>query len=87
MNINEVLIKIGNNILEKTKAYAAPKSHDHKADQVTFSDGETFQTKFNQGELKGQKGDTGPIGATGSAGPKGDAGVYIGETPSESDKV
>ena len=47
------------------------------ADQITFSDGQTFQAKLNAGTLKGPKGDTGAIGPkgdTGAQGPKGDKG-------------
>lgn len=51
------------------------------ADMVIFEDGETFQGKYDKGELRGQKGATGPkgdtgaVGATGAAGPKGDTGA------------
>ena len=50
---------------------AASSTHNHQASQVTFTDGETFQQKLDDGSLKGPKGDT---GATGPAGPKGDKG-------------
>jgi len=42
------------------------------ADCVTFSDGQTFQDKLNNGSLKGPAGDT---GATGPQGPKGETGA------------
>ena len=48
------------------------------ADQITFSDGQTFQAKLNAGTLKGPKGDTGAIGPkgdTGAQGPKGATGA------------
>lgn len=35
------------------------------ANQITFSDGETFQTKLDAGTLKGDKGDTGATYASG----------------------
>jgi len=47
------------------------------ADMVFFGDGETFQEKYDKGELKGQTGATGhkgDTGATGATGPKGDTG-------------
>ena len=47
------------------------------ANQITFSDGQTFQEKLNAGTLKGPKGDTGAIGPkgdTGAQGLKGDKG-------------
>lgn len=47
------------------------------ANQITFSDGQTFQEKLNTGTLKGPKGDTGAIGPkgdTGAQGLKGDKG-------------
>lgn len=54
------------------------------ADGVKFTDGETFQEKYDSGELtgprgakgdKGDKGDTGETGATGPQGPAGAAGA------------
>ena len=48
------------------------------ANQITFSDGQTFQAKLNAGTLKGPKGDTGatgPKGDTGAQGPKGATGA------------
>lgn len=47
----------------------APVDHDHAADEVTFTDGETFQQKYNNGEL------TGPQGEKGDKGDKGDTGI------------
>lgn len=50
------------------------------ADQVFFTDGQTFQQKLESGVLKGQKGDTGAqgptgkTGATGATGPQGPTG-------------
>lgn len=47
------------------------------ANQITFSDGKTFQEKLDAGELKGDKGDTGeqgPQGLPGADGTKGDKG-------------
>ncbi len=48
------------------------------ADMVLFADGETFQEKYDKGELRGQTGATGPkgdTGAVGATGPKGDTGA------------
>lgn len=47
------------------------------ASSVKFADGETFQEKYNAGELTGPQGATGaqgPQGATGEQGPAGDVG-------------
>ena len=44
------------------------------ANQITFSDGETFQTKLEAGTLKGDKGDQGPQGIQGEIGPQGPKG-------------
>ena len=50
------------------------------ANQITFSDGQTFQAKLDAGTLKGDKGDKGdpgeqgPQGPQGEQGPKGDTG-------------
>lgn len=64
-------------------------SHEHPAANVSFSDGLTFQDKFDSGILTGPQGDdgatglqgpqgapgsTGPQGAQGTQGPKGDKG-------------
>ena len=43
----------------------------YTANDIAFVDGETFQQKFDSGELIGPKGDT---GEQGPAGPKGDTG-------------
>lgn len=47
---------------------------DFKAQQIKFTDGQTFQQKLDAGTLKGEKGDAGPAGAQGTAGAKGDKG-------------
>lgn len=44
------------------------------ANQITFSDGKTFQEKLDADELKGDKGDTGEQGPQGIQGEKGDKG-------------
>ena len=41
---------------------------DYTADDITFVDGETFQQKFDLGELTGPKGDTGAQGPAGTDG-------------------
>ena len=45
------------------------------ADAVTFTDGETFQQKYDSGKLKGQTGATGPKGERGLQGVQGPAGA------------
>lgn len=35
-----------------------PSAHKHKADEVSFEDGDTFQEKLDEGSLKGQDGKT-----------------------------
>ena len=44
------------------------------ANQITFSDGQTFQSKLDNGTLKGNKGDKGDTGEQGPQGLKGDKG-------------
>ena len=44
------------------------------ASQITFSDGQTFQAKLDNGTLKGEKGDKGDKGDKGEQGLKGDTG-------------
>lgn len=56
----------------------ADVGHQHTASQVTFTDGQTFQQKLENGSLRGPKGDTGAkgeTGATGSQGPQGEQGI------------
>lgn len=38
-----------------------PQKGDYSADMIPFSDGETFQQKYNSGELKGEDGTRGAI--------------------------
>lgn len=48
------------------------------AANVPFTDGETFQQKYDSGQLtgpKGEQGETGPQGPEGPQGPKGEQGV------------
>ena len=45
------------------------------ASLIKFSDGEDFQTKLNNGTLKGEKGDTGTQGPQGIQGVKGEDGL------------
>ena len=50
----------------------------YTADDIPFADGETFQQKFNNGELKGQDGVSGANGITPHIGDNGN--WFIGET-------
>lgn len=50
----------------------------YTADDISFTDGETFQQKFNNGELKGQDGVSGTNGITPHIGDNGN--WFIGET-------
>lgn len=50
----------------------------YTADDIPFTDGETFQQKFNNGELKGQDGVSGADGITPHIGDNGN--WFIGET-------
>lgn len=45
------------------------------ANQITFTDGQTFQAKLDAGTLKGQKGDKGEQGIQGLKGDKGEQGL------------
>lgn len=72
---------------EKTGAVVNEVDVLTSADCVTFSDGQTFQQKLNNGTLKGAKGDQGVQGAKGDKGdigvqgPKGDAGATGAQGP------
>ena len=66
-----------------------PGEDDYSAAMIKFADGETFQQKYDAGELtgpqgkQGPKGDTGAPGADGAQGPAGENGGYY--TPAVSD--
>ena len=47
---------------------------DYTADDITFRDGETFQEKYDSGELKGEKGEKGDRGEQGIQGIQGEVG-------------
>lgn len=51
-----------------------PQAGDYSADMIEFADGETFQQKYDAGELTGPQGEQGPKGDTGAPGAKGDTG-------------
>lgn len=48
---------------------------DVTADEVTFADGQTFQQKYDSGDLTGPRGPEGPQGEAGPEGPQGPAGA------------
>lgn len=48
---------------------------DVTADEVTFADGETFQQKYDSGDLTGPQGPAGPAGKDGQPGAAGPAGA------------
>lgn len=52
-------------MLKKGKTYVSPYTF---ADQVSFSDGDTFQNKYDSGELTGPQGPKGDTGAKGTDG-------------------
>ncbi len=56
-------------------AVSRVKDGNIQASGVKFSDGQTFQQKYDSGELTGPQGDTGPTGATGNTGPQGPSGA------------
>ena len=60
---------------EKTGAVIEDVDPLTSADAVTFSDGETFQQKYDSGKLRGQTGATGPKGERGLQGVQGPAGA------------
>ena len=51
-----------------------PQAGDYSADMIEFADGETFQQKYDAGELTGPQGGQGPKGDTGA--PGADGGYY-----------
>ena len=75
-SINNALLNNGNIDLS---GYVTKEKGN--ANQIIFSDGQTFQEKLDNNSLKGDtgaqgpKGDKGDIGPTGPQGPKGDTGA------------
>lgn len=73
--INNVEL-IGNKTLEDLGI-----KQEYTANDIKFADGDTFQDKYNSGELKGDKGDTGETGPRGEQGiqgiqgPQGERGI------------
>lgn len=67
--INNVEL-IGNKTLEELGI-----KQTYTADDIEFNDGETFQQKYDSGELKGEKGDTGEQGIPGEKGEPGQNGA------------
>lgn len=56
------------------KGEVSPGADDYSADMIKFTDGQTFQQKYDSGELvgpPGKDGETGPTGADGATGPAG----------------
>lgn len=51
-----------------------PQAGDYSADMIEFADGETFQQKYDAGELTGPQGEQGPQGPAGQDGAQGPAG-------------
>ena len=58
-----------------------PQAGDYSADMIEFADGETFQQKYDAGELTGPQGEQGPKGDTGEQGPRGEQGIQGPEGP------
>lgn len=52
-----------------------PEAQNVTAGDIPFADGETFQQKYDTGELKGDKGDKGDTGPAGPVGPAGATGA------------
>lgn len=63
-----------NDIREAVGALAEQAGKMPTAADIEFADGETFQQKYDSGELKGEDGSPGATGPTGPTGPAG-AGV------------
>ncbi|NFG24855.1 collagen-like protein [Clostridium botulinum] len=72
MKVEKVRVQL---LDEKTGAVVKEVDVLTSADCVTFSDGQTFQQKLNNGTLKGANGDQGVQGPQGVKGDKGDPGV------------
>lgn len=56
------------------KGEVKPQAGDYTADMVTFADGQTFQQKYDAGELTGPDGAPGKDGAPGAPGATGATG-------------
>lgn len=56
------------------KGEVSPGADDYSADMIKFTDGKTFQQKYDSGELVGPPGKDGETGPTGTAGADGAPG-------------
>lgn len=55
INATEELVKEEPNLINKLIVEFEKKLADIKAENISFKDGETFQDKYNSGQLKGEK--------------------------------
>ena len=62
---------LAGNAIEQLELSKSDRAHTHSASEVRFSDGDTFQRKYDDGQLRGQPGER---GAAGSPGPQGQQG-------------
>lgn len=60
---------------------------EYTASDIKFADGDTFQDKYNSGELKGETGATGPQGVQGPNGKDGKTPVKGVDYYTEADKL
>ncbi|OUQ53069.1 hypothetical protein B5E58_13300, partial [Tyzzerella sp. An114] len=72
----EEVTQIATNVLNNYKDSVpewikTPNKPTYTASEIAFADGQTFQEKYNDGQLKG---DTGPQGPQGEQGPTGETG-------------
>lgn len=67
--IDEINKKVASGEIVDLSGYVTKETGN--ANQITFSDGQTFEDKLNAGTLKGDKGDKGEQGLQGERGPQG----------------
>jgi hypothetical protein len=73
-NYNDLIFKPKINGVE-LQGNKTSKELNINAETIEFADGETFQEKYNSGELKGEQGPQGPAGKDGTNGTNGKDGV------------
>lgn len=80
--MNDNWDKLDNNAQELDE-----KISNIKAKDIAFEDGQTFQDKYNSGELKGEKGDKGEQGTAGINGEDGFSPTIIEKTNTDTEYV
>ena len=79
--VNNIIVNGGGGSGETVDLNNYVTKETGNANQITFSDGQTFQAKLDNGTLKGDKGEQGPQGDKGDTGAQGPQGIQGEQGP------